>query len=125
LSERYDEFRSKGAAVVAIGMGRVDMARHFAETRAIPFRLLVDHDRESYRALGLRVGSLMDVAGPKVWMRGLKGTLQGHVSTLPKQDPKQMGGVMVVGSGGDVLYLHRAGASSDNPPIDEVLAALP
>jgi hypothetical protein len=125
LSERYDEFRDKGAEIVAIGMGRVDMAKHFADTRSIPFPLLVDHDRDSYRALELKIGSLMDVAGPKVWMRGIKGTLSGHPSTLPKQDPKQMGGVMVVAPGGHVLYLHRAEESSDNPPIDEVLEALP
>jgi hypothetical protein len=106
-------------------MGRVDMAKHFAETRGIPFRLLVDEDRDSYRALGLKVGTLLELAGPKVWMRGIKATLGGHPSSLPKQDVKQMGGVMIVGAGGDVLYLHRAEASSDNPPIDEVLAALP
>ncbi len=105
-------------------MGRVDMAAHFAETRSIPFTLLVDHERQSYRALGLKIGSWMDAAGPKVWVRGVKGVLNGHPSSLPKQDPKQMGGVMVVGKAGDVLYLHRAGESSDNPPIDEVLKAL-
>jgi AhpC/TSA antioxidant enzyme len=125
LSERHQEFVDRGADVVAIGMGRVDMARHFAETRSIPFRLLVDHDQESYRALGLESGSWLDVAGPKVWVRGIKGMAKGHASTLPRQDPKQFGGVMVVAAGGDVRYLHSATSSSDNPPIDDVLAALP
>jgi hypothetical protein len=125
LSERYREFQDRGADVVAVGMGRVDMAKHFAQTRDIPFRLLVDQHQESYRALQLKRGTLMDVAGPKVWMRGIKGTLTGHPSSLPKQDAKQMAGVMVVAAGGDVRYLHRAEASSDNPPIDDVLAALP
>lgn len=105
-------------------MGRVDMAKHFAETRGIPFRLLVDHDKQSYRALELKRGTLMDVAGPKVWARGIKGTLTGHPSSLPKQDAKQMAGVMVIAPGNDVRYLHRAEQSSDNPPIDDVLAAL-
>ncbi len=125
MSERYKEFEDRGADVVAVGMGRVDMARHFAETRDIPFRLLVDHGQDSYRALELKRGTLMEVAGPKVWLRGIKGTLTGHPSSLPKQDAKQMGGVMVVDAGGDVRYLHRAAQSSDNPPIDDVLAALP
>lgn len=125
MSERYQEFAARGADVVAIGMGRVDMAKHFAETRSIPFRLLVDHDKDSYRALDLREGSWLEVAGPKVWARGIKGTLAGNPSTIPRQDPKQMGGVMVVAPGGEVLYLHRAEMSSDNPPIDDVLAALP
>ena len=124
MSERYQEFQDRGADVVAIGMGRVDMAKHFADTRDIPFRLLVDHGQESYRALELRRGTLLEVAGPKVWMRGIKSTLTGHPSSLPKQDAKQMGGVMVVAPGSDVRYVHRAEASSDNPPIDDVLAAL-
>jgi hypothetical protein len=125
LSERYQEFEARGADVVAIGMGRVDMARHFAETRDIPFPLLVDHDRKSYRALGLESGSWMDVAGPKVWVRGLKATAKGHTAAIARQDPKQFGGVMVVAAGGEVLYLHKAQSSSDNPAIDDVLAALP
>jgi AhpC/TSA antioxidant enzyme len=125
LSERYQEFRERGADVVAIGMGRVDMAKHFADSRSIPFRLLVDHDKDSYRALGLGTGSWLDVTGPKVWVRGIKGMAKGHASALPRQDPKQFGGVMVVDKGGEVRYLHRAKDSADNPPIDEVLDALP
>jgi hypothetical protein len=125
LSERYQEFQDKGADVVAVGMGRVDMAKHFADTRGIPFRLLVDHDQESYRALELKSGSWWDVTGPKVWVRGIKGMAKGHASTIPRQDPKQFGGVLVVAPGGEVRYLHRAENSSDNAPIDEVLAALP
>ena len=125
MSERYDEFRARGAEVVAIGMGRVDMAKHFAETRDIPFRLLVDHDQMSYRALGLVSGSWLDVAGPKVWMRGIKGFAKGHAAGIARQDPKQFGGVMVVAPGGDVRYLHRASSSADNPPIDDVLQAVP
>ena len=33
--------------------------------------------------------------------------------------------VCMVETGGGVVYLHRADDSSDNPPIDDVLAALP
>ena len=124
MSERYQEFTERGADVVAVGMGRVDMAKHFADTRDIPFTLLVDHDQESYRALELKSGSWWDVTGPKVWVRGVKGMLNGHPSSIPRQDPKQFGGVMVVAPGGDVRYIHRAENSSDNPPIDEVLHAL-
>jgi hypothetical protein len=101
------------------------MAKHFADTRDIPFRLLVDHDQVSYRALELKSGSWLDVTGPKVWARGLKGMAKGHLSAIPRQDPKQFGGVMVVAPGGEVRYLHRAEDSSDNPPIDDVLEALP
>ena len=124
MSERYEDFEERGARVVAIGMGRVDMAKHFAETRGIPFPLLVDHDRESYRALELKSGSWWEVAGPKVWAPGIKAMAKGHAFTIAREDPKQFGGVMVVAPGGDVRYLHRAENSSDNPPIAEVLKAL-
>lgn len=101
------------------------MAAHFRDEYAIPFPLLVDRHKETYRAVELRRGSLWEIAGPPVWIRGMKGILQGHMWRVPKQDPEQLGGVIVAEPGGKVVYVHRSTRSSDNPPTDEVLAAIP
>ena len=87
--------------------------------------LLVDRTKETYRALEMKKGNLWDVMGPKNWARYAKGILSGHGVDKPKQDPLQMGGVLVVDTDGAVKYEFRAGAAKENPPIDEVLAALP
>lgn len=125
MSGRYEEFTAKGATVAAIGMGLPGMAEDFREKQGIGFPLLVDHTKETYRALEMKKGNLWDVMGPQNWMRYTKGILSGHGVDRPKQDPLQMGGVIVVDTDGAVVYEFRAGASSDNPPIEDLLAALP
>lgn len=105
-------------------MGRVDMAAHFRDEQAIPFTLLVDRRKESYRALELARGSLMELVGPQVWLAGAKSLLSGYRQQAPKQDAYQLGGALVIAPGGDVRYRHRAKDASDNAPVSDLLAAL-
>ncbi len=122
---RHGEFQAKGADIAAIGMGFPEMAADFREKQDIPFPLLVDRTKETYRALDMKRGTLWDVMGPPNWFRYAKGMLSGHGVDKPKQDPLQMGGVLVVDRGGKVVYEFRSSVAAENPPIDDVLAALP
>ena len=110
--------------MVAIGMGRPEMAADFRAKQDIPFRLLVDHTKETYRLLDMKRGNLLDVVGPSVLWRGLKGVASGHGVAPAKQDPMQMGGVAVIAPGGEIRYLHRSDKASDNIPVDELLEHL-
>ena len=126
MRTRYDDISGKGAELVAIGMGWPAAAADFREKHDVPFPLMVDHTKETYRALEMNRGSLWDVLGPPVWIRSLRSLISGHgMTTKPKQDPLQMGGVVVADSGGEILYKYVSKTSSDNPPTDEVIAALP
>ncbi len=125
MSGRYSEFTTKGAQVAAIGMGIPDMAADFREKQNVPFPLLVDRTKQTYRALEMKRGNLWEVMGPPNWPRYIKGMLSGHGVDKPKQDPLQMGGVLVVDRGGRVVYEFRSSVAAENPPVEEVLAALP
>jgi peroxiredoxin len=126
LSDRYEEFTERGASIVAIGMGRPDMAAHFRDEREIPFPLIVDHDKETYRALEMKRGNLWDVSGPQNWGRFAKGIVKGHgVDVRVKQDPLQMGGAIVVDPGGEIRYVFRGSSAKETPDIEELLDALP
>ena len=125
MSDRREEIETKGAGIVAIGMGRPEMAAHFRDERDVPFPLIVDHDKKTYKALEMRHGNLWEVAGPQNWPRFFKGFVTGHGVAPAKQDPMQMGGVVVVEPGGKIVYAHRASAAMDNPPLEDVLAAIP
>jgi peroxiredoxin len=124
LRDRYEEFRAKGAEVVVIGMGTPKMAATFGAKLGIPFPLLVDRKLCTYRAMGLRKGSVGDVVGPKVWARGTRILLRGRGIAVPKQNAYQLGGSAVIGRGGAVRFVHKAKNSSDFPPIDALLAAI-
>lgn len=125
MSSRESEFTAKGARLTAIGMGIPEMAADFRDKQNVGFPLLVDRTKQTYRALEMKRGSLMDVLGPKNWLRFAKGLVTGHGVDKPKQDPMQMGGVIVADRGGDVHYVFRASAAVETPPVDEVLAAVP
>jgi hypothetical protein len=124
LRDYHEDFERVGANLLAIGMGTPEMAAHFRDTQDIPFPLLVDHTKQTYRALELGRGSWMDVAGPKVWARGAKSILSGKGQGVPKQDPMQLGGAIVVEAGGRVKYIRRAKTSSDNPKPEDLLGQL-
>jgi peroxiredoxin len=107
-------------------MGWPAAAANFREEREIPFPLIVDQKKETYRALEMKRGNLWEVAGPHVWLRFTKSILSGHgVQAKPKEDPLQMGGVVVADKGGRIGYRYLSSSSSDNPPTDEVIAAIP
>lgn len=127
MRDRYEEFEGKGANVAAIGMGLTAMAKDFKEKQHIPFALLVDRRRETHRAFELGRGNLLDVAGPKQVVRGIKSFLTGNTQgrPAPKQDVLQLGGALVVAPDGKILYEHRATGSEDNAPVDDLLDALP
>ncbi|MGH2757269.1 MAG: AhpC/TSA family protein [Actinomycetota bacterium] len=123
LRDRYREVEEADAQVIAIGMGFPEMAAHFKKELEIPFPLLVDHTKETYRALAIGSASPWNVYGPPVWIRGIRSILE-YGNKIPKQDPFQLGGAAVVDKSGEILYLYRSRDSSDTPPVDEVLDAL-
>lgn len=126
MSERSEEFEARGARIIAIGMGIPEMAAHFREERDVVFPLIVDHSKQTYRALEMKRGNLWEVSGPQNWGRFAKGIVSGHgVDLRPKQDPLQMGGAIVTDAGGEVRYTFRASAAKETPDIDDLLAALP
>lgn len=100
------------------------MAAAFKEEARLPFTLLVDHTKETYRALDVGRGSLLAVAGPSVWVKGLKAVLTKGQSVRPEQDPFQLGATAVIEPGGKVKHLHRSKDSADNLPVKDLLAIL-
>ncbi|HEU4480243.1 MAG TPA: peroxiredoxin-like family protein [Actinomycetota bacterium] len=124
LRDNHQKILETGTKVVAIGMGRVDMAAHFRDEQDIPFPLLVDRTKESYRALEIKRGNWWTVAGPQVWPRAVFNMITGKGQSVPKQDPKQLGGLMIVDRGGEIRFIHRSGSSADNLPVDELIERL-
>lgn len=103
-------------------MGATETARRFKAEYSLPFTVLVDKKRESYRMLGLKRGSFSEVMGPRVWVRGARSLLK-HGQGVPKEDPYQLGGAAVIKDGEPVL-VHRSETSSDNLSVDELIEVL-
>ena len=122
MRDHHEEFTAKGARVVVIGMGASETARRFKEKERLPFTVLVDKKRESYRMLGLKRGSPMEVMGPRVWGKGLKSVVR-HGQGVPKEDPYQLGGAAIV-KDGKLTLVHKAEDSADNLSAEALLEAI-
>lgn len=108
-----------------IGLGRPDQAAEFCERRWVPFACLTSPDASAHRAYGLRRGSLNQLAGPRVWLPGLRNALKGNPQgRFGQGDPARLPGTFVVDAEGRIRYAHRGRRSDDNPPNDEVLSAV-
>ena len=125
MRDDEDAFSSL-AEVVLIGQGEPRHAQAFCEHRSIDvFHCTVTPKNEAHRRYGLERGSVMEVAGPKVWLRGARtffspNARQGRTIG----DPMQLPGTFVIDTAGVVRYAHRNTTSADNPPNEELLAAL-
>jgi hypothetical protein len=127
LRDRYDDIKARGAEVVAIGQGFPEMAADFKRKRKIPFPLLVDQDRVTYKAMSLGKGSALDIFGPQVLAKGTLSFVKGHLQGLAPEGTsmRQLGGALIVDRGGTVLLSHQSSDASDNLPVDHLIAALP
>lgn len=124
MGEAYDEFRKVGADVVAIFQYRAEPTYHFGRKRGAPFDCLGDPEREAYHAVGLERGSAREYIGPQLVKGFVRAARQGQFGGIPKGDYTQRPGIFVVSPEGIVLYAHYHKDSADNPPIEELLAAV-
>lgn len=108
-----------------IGLGRPDQAGAFCERRRVPFACLTSPDRSAHRAYGLRRGTVNQVAGPRMWLPWLRNQVTGNPQgRFGQGDVAQLAGTFVVDPAGVIRFAHRGRRADDNPPNDDVLAAL-
>jgi hypothetical protein len=124
LRDHEAELRAHGARAVAIGLGDVAYARAFRDEFGITFPLLVDAERQAYRAAGLRSATLLHVLRPDNIAAGLKARAAGHRQRRKGPNPFQLGGSFVFGPGDVDRYAHRSRTFGDNAPVSALLAAL-
>jgi hypothetical protein len=125
LREHEQEFRQKGAKLVAIGLGDAAYARYFREDTEITFPLLVDEKREAYRAVELRKASLLHLLRKDNAAARKRAKAGGHRQHKLGNDPFQLGGSFVFKPGNVDGFAHISETFGDNASPADLLAALP
>jgi prostamide/prostaglandin F2alpha synthase len=124
LHRDRSKFEDAGVRLAVIGQGTPAHAAHFRDSQKIDLPMYVDEGRESYKAAGAKVGTVSELLGPRVVARGAAASRRdGVVQGRTVGHPAQLGGVMVVRPGDEIVYVHLADDAGDNPPNDEVLRA--
>lgn len=105
-----------GTRVVLVHMGGEDHASKYFQHYGLQDVLRIsDPNQALYRAFGLGRGSLFNLFGPKVWLRGFQaGVLKRHGIGRLVGDGFQMPGVFLVFHG-EVLRSYRHQSAADRP----------
>ena len=117
-------FRERGANLAAIGLGDANYARQFREDTGIAFPLLIDEQRQAYRAAGLRDANLLHMLWSENKKARDRAKSAGHRQHKLGQNPFQLGGSFVFGPGSVDRYMHVSRTFGDNAAVEDLLAAL-
>jgi AhpC/TSA antioxidant enzyme len=115
--------REAGVRLAAIGLGDRRHAQAFRVETGIGFPLLVDEDRQAYRAAGLRTGGLWHLLRPDNFAARRRARAAGHRQHRLGKEPFQLGGSFVFGPGDVELYGHVSRTFGDTAPVADLLAA--
>jgi hypothetical protein len=125
LREYQDKFKSKGARLAAVGLGDVNYARAFREETGITFPLLMDDQKEAYRAVGLKKASLLHLLRKDNALARKRAKAGGHRQHKLGKDPLQLGGSFVFAPGNKDLLAHVSETFGDNASPESILEAIP
>jgi hypothetical protein len=124
LRDQQQEIHEAGATLAAIGLGDAHYARMFRQETGIAFPLLVDDERQTYKAAGLQKGNLLHLFKGDNFAARNEAKAAGHRQHALGKDPFQLGGSFVFGPGDRDLFAHVSETFGDNAPVSEVLTAL-
>jgi hypothetical protein len=121
-----NEFRQAGGDLVVIGNGAPFFARAFAEDMGLVemrVAVLTDEPRASYELLGFRRG-IGGFFSSRFLTHARRAAGKGFQRGKLQGDALQLGGVVVVRPGGQVVYAYASLEAGDHPPPQDIVAAL-
>ena len=110
--------------MAAVGLGDLAYARAFRDESGIAFPLLVDAEREAYRAADLRSATLRHLLRRDNFAARRRARAAGHRQGRTGQSVFQLGGSFVFGPGNVDRYAHVSETFGDTAPVSLLLAAL-
>lgn len=125
MREHEKEFQERGARIAAIGLGDRHYAHVFREDTGITFPLLIDEQREAYRAARLRSGNLLHIFRSDNRAARKLADAAGFRQYGLGKNPFQLGGSFVFGPGDVDRFAHLSETFGDNATIAALLKALP
>ena len=104
-------------------MGTPEEGANFFAERWPEARRVSDVDKQIYAAFGLGIGSLSQVAGPRVWIPSLLALIRGGGIGKPVGDPMVISGWFLVEER-HIRWEHRHETISARRRYDDLLSAL-
>ena len=123
VREDYERFLQAGGDVAVVTMGSAAQTAAFRQRNRLPFLCLADPQRVAYKAFGVPLATIGQVAGPAVWRGGLKAVLRAGFGK-PVGDVLQLHGSFIIDRAGILRFIHIPQHSADRPTNDELISQL-
>jgi hypothetical protein len=125
LATRRASIEATGTQIILVHMGREETAEAILQKHNLADVPRVwDPKLSLYRAFGLEKGSLAQLFGPRVWLRGFKaGFLGKHGIGGADGDVTQMPGVFLVFHG-EIIKSYRHQSAADRPDYVALVSEL-
>ena len=124
MRRHYPEIHACGGAVFGVSFEPRDRLFQLSRQMQLPFQLLSDPERDTYRAYGVHRGNLWRMFGPGTIWAYIKALGGGSSYHFARSDLRQLGGDFVIDAAGIVRYEHRGATPHDRPTVDQLLAVL-
>lgn len=121
MREQEDEFAKQNVRIVVVTFEAGFLARQYVAETGLIWPILVDEQRELYRAYGMLAASFWDIWGPQTWWAYLKALLSGQHLHPSHGDISQRGGDVLIDPQGVVRLHHVGEGPADRPAVRDIL----
>lgn len=121
MRQKHVEIEALGAAVLAVSFEPRDRLFQLSHVVRLPFPLLSDQERDTYRAYGLERGNLRQIFSPRTALTNVKLMARGRMYHFRRSDLRQLGGDFIVDPDGVIRYQYRSAAPHDRPSVEELI----
>ena len=97
------------------------LARAYIQDTDLRWPLLIDTERELYRAYAMLEAGFRDIWGPRTWWAYLKEFAHGRLPKKSGGDISQRGGDVLVDPGGIVRLHHVGQGPGDRPSARSIM----
>jgi alkyl hydroperoxide reductase subunit AhpC len=125
LRRNKKNIEKAGAQVVLVGMGTPSESAEFAAKFNVPFPIVADPGKKLYRKFELKQMSTLGFFSPSVALKGVAAIVGGNGIGRPQGDVRQLPGVFIINTAGQIVFSHFSGNPADHPDLKTILAAFP
>ena len=125
LRRNKKRFEKAAARVILVGMGTPSESAEFAGKFNIPFPIIADPQKKLYCKFKLKQMSTLGFFSPSVALKGVAAIVGGHGIGMPQGDIRQLAGVFIINTAGQIIFSHFSNNPADHPDAETIIAALP
>lgn len=108
-------------AVCVVTFEAGPLATAYVRETGLSWPLLLDENRELYKAYGMERGRAWKIFGPASLVEYGKLMLRGRIPKPSNADLYQLGGDVLIDPDGTVQFQHVGSGPADRPPVAKLL----